>query len=174
MVRIRDGLRLLCRESLKTYRYTTVAVLLGTIVLGIRPVFQVPSFHRIAVFLGKYDAWKGTLFLLWIMALGAGFALDILHRSRRIQLENERNRTQLEVLRATLVTVNDIVLNFLDQLQKFRCEANRTLSTESLKDLDEQIKQTAAQLRHMGHLECYDVSEGNQGGAHLIRRPPAS
>jgi len=165
MVRIRDGLRLRCRESIRTYRNTTLAVLLGMFVLGIRPVFQVPIFHRMAVFLGTYDAWEGDLFLLWILALCAGFALDMLRRSRRIQQENERYRIQLDVLRATLVTVNDIVLNFLDHLQKIRLEAQDTLSAESLKHLDEQINRTAAQLRHLGQLECSRISEGRQEGA---------
>ena len=93
-------------------------------------------------------------FLIAGMSISAGLLLDLLLNKRQkdhyIELQEER----LRVLRATMMTVQDIVNNFLNNLALFRLEAEdkSALSESSLQAMDSLIQETSAKLNALGEL----------------------
>jgi PAS domain S-box-containing protein len=86
-----------------------------------------------------------------------GIARDITERKKaeeqlrrlRAELDSQRMKT----FRATMTTVQDIVNNFLMNLQVIRLEAGGQLSEELLVMLDGVIEGTAAELKALGDLQ---------------------
>ena len=75
----------------------------------------------------------------------------------KLKIQEER----LRVYSATMRTVHDIVNNFLNNLQVFQLEAEKTnaLDPESLELMDSIIQQTATKLKNMGKLDSTDVKQ---------------
>lgn len=69
----------------------------------------------------------------------------------KLEVQEER----LKVLRATMVTVQDIVNNFLNSMQLFRLEAEdkNALDTESLALMDSIIQDTTTKLNKIAELD---------------------
>ncbi len=147
------------RESFRTYRYTTLALLLGLVALNTAVVFEGAVFEALAASLAAFSGGYAGDLLLVILTLSVGFALDMQRRAHRRQRQNEQLRNQLAVLRATLVAVNDIVLEFLGHLQSFRQEIDTHpgVPAESLADLDDRIHTTSAKLRHLGNIDIAQI-----------------
>ena len=72
-------------------------------------------------------------------------------KRRRRQAENEENK--LKVLKATMRTVQDLMNNFLNNIQLFRIEAEGVLPEESLELFDDLIQQTSGKLKELGDLD---------------------
>lgn len=149
-------MRLMCRGPFRTYRYTTLAVLLAIVALSAVVVFE-----AVAATVVEFSPWRAGDLVLLIIPLSMGYALDTRRRARRLQQQNEQHQNRLAVLRATMVAMNDIVLDFLGHLQVFRQEAEThdELPVESLRRLDDQIHNTSAKLRHLGDMDPTQVPE---------------
>jgi len=61
--------------------------------------------------------------------------------------------SRVNVLKATMRTVQDIVSNALNSLQRFRLDAEEHVSPKSLELFDKIIAETAAKLKALGDLE---------------------
>ena len=70
---------------------------------------------------------------------------------KKLEIQEER----LKVLRATMTTVDDIVNNFLQNMQLFTLEAQEkdALKPESLELMDSIIQETAEKLKKLGALD---------------------
>src|SRR6266436_2053925 len=89
------------------------------------------------------------IFIAFVL-LGLGVMIDSKVQKRKKQREAE---IQAQRLRATMVTVQDIVNNFLNSLLLFRMEAEDVLPPESLKLFDELVKDTSAKIKMLGDLD---------------------
>ena len=83
-----------------------------------------------------------------------GLVIDQLRERRVARRRAEIEEQRLRVLKATMRTVQDIVNNFLNNMQLFRMEAeDGPLSVESLKLFDDLINETAEKLKALGDSE---------------------
>ena len=112
-----------------------------------------------------------TIAAIWVVAILALIQRNKTSALHQAQIENlqavrdaEIQREKLNVLKATMRTVQDITGNFLNNLQyfTFEIEENKTLSSESLKKLDELINDTARRINKLGSLE--EVREKKMAG----------
>ena len=91
-----------------------------------------------------------------------GLVVDQLRSRSRVKRRSEIDEQRLRVLKATMTTVQDLVNNFLNNMQLFRMEwEDGALTPESLKVLDSLIFETAAKLKALGDSEV--VSEVQMG-----------
>ena len=106
-----------------------------------------------------------TAFLLMI----AGFVIDVFRARGFARRQSEIDEHRLQVLQATMRTVQDLVNNFLNNMQLFRMEAEEgEITPESLKVFDNLIFETAAKLKALGDLESvveYKMAPG--AGIHI-------
>jgi hypothetical protein len=93
-----------------------------------------------------------------------GLVIDQLRERRLARRRAEIEEQRLRVLKATMRTVQDIVNNFLNNMQLFRMEAeDGPLSVESLKLFDDLINETAEKLKALGDSESvveYKMASG--------------
>lgn len=115
------------------------------------------------------EMWKVILNrALALFAIWATASLAIIQRTKDRELVEEQLRTlqidkkleindeRLKVLKATMKTVEDIVGNFLNNLQLFQLEAEEknALKPESLELMESIIHDAAARLKKLGDLEA--------------------
>jgi hypothetical protein len=91
--------------------------------------------------------------LVGFALLFAGIIVDRWLSNRRKQRQLEVAAERLKILHATMRTVQDIVNNFLNNIQFFRMEAEGTLPEETLQQLDAAVEQAARQIRALGNLD---------------------
>ena len=93
-----------------------------------------------------------------------GLVIDQLRERRVARRRAEIEEQRLRVLKATMRTVQDLVNNFLNNMQLFRMEAeDGPLSVESLKLFDDLINETAEKLKALGDSESvveYKMASG--------------
>jgi hypothetical protein len=82
-----------------------------------------------------------------------GLVIDCSIARRRAKQEAEVQTQRLHILKATMRTVQDIVNNFLNNMQLFRMEAEAMLSAESVELFDELVQDTSAKLKALGDLQ---------------------
>jgi hypothetical protein len=143
------------------YRITVVAAVLGSSLIA-------AAFANINVFdvkLPVLDHIRKNEFdeLVCAVLLVAGaLCLDLLWQSKLRKREAEMlarlheaeiDAQRLRVLRATMRTVEDIVINCLQGLQLFRLEADDCMQEQSLTGLDSLIEDTTNKLRALSNLE---------------------
>ena len=101
-----------------------------------------------------------TAFLLIIV----GLSLDLVRARQIARRRAETNEQRLQVLKATMRTVHDLMNNFLNNLQLFRMEAEEgPLTPESLELFDDLISGTAEKLKALGDSELvieYQMASG--------------
>jgi len=80
---------------------------------------------------------------------------------KKLEIQEER----LRVLRATMTTVDDIVNNFLQNMQLFTLEAQEkdALKPESLELMDSIIQETAEKLKKLGALDSTPEKQMSRG-----------
>ncbi len=131
----------------------------------------------------------GYLLGFLLLALGIWRWLPKLIEHEELTREKlEVQEERLKVFQATMRTVNDIVNNFLNNLQLFRLEAEEknALEPESLELMDSIIRDTTTKLRKLGDLDStpekqmaggigIDYEESSpQDSTHRDRRKPHS
>ena len=109
--------------------------------LGLREILRIEN--------NKWDEFASAFVLII-----TGLVIDQLREQRVARRRSEIEQQRLRVLKATMRTVQDIVNNFLNNIQLFRMEAeDGPLSVESLKLFDDLINETAEKLKALGDSE---------------------
>ncbi len=104
--------------------------------------------------------------MVFFLSISVSIWFFLLYRRlEKLHLQTEKQQNQIEALRTTMNTVNDIVLNALNGLQLFRLRAsdNKKLSEEDLTKFDMIISNTAHNLKKLGDVEQYETYEAAQG-----------
>jgi hypothetical protein len=92
-------------------------------------------------------------FVVAFVLIFVGLAFDGWVSEQRKLRQAEIEEQRLKVLRATMRTVQDVMNNFLNQMQLFRLEADSVLPEESLEAFDELIEQASGKLKALGNLD---------------------
>lgn len=112
-----------------------------------------------------------SIFAIWIttlLALIQKAKTDELHRERIKYLQSikelELQQEKLKVLKATMRTVQDVMGNFLNNLQYFKARINKnnTLSPEEINQLNVLIHDASLWLNKMGNMD--EVREKRMAG----------
>jgi hypothetical protein len=170
-------------KILRRYRITVVAALVGIILAAAAfaniNVFDVnlPVFDRIH----KNEVDELALAVLLIAgALCLELFLQRKKTKRQAEIlaslhEAEIQDQRLRVLKATMRTVEHIVINFLQGLELFRRHGDRAMPAASLTALDDLIDDTVSKIRVLGNLEHTAEKEMAMGaGIDYDNRPPES
>jgi hypothetical protein len=134
-------------------RATTLALLLAIVLLVITYTFQPDAYEHLASRIHELEDFEADEVVLAIAIVIVGMFIDTLRMRRRKHIEIDRERMQ--VFRATMSTVHDLVNNALNSMQLLRFEADesKTLSPESLALFDSIVQTTAQQLTLLGSVE---------------------
>ncbi|TCS64381.1 hypothetical protein [Varunaivibrio sulfuroxidans] len=155
---------------------TIIALMVVIVYTFLSAALKVDIFTDLVASLTFMETTKSEeLILLGFSAL-LGLGIDLnrarLNEKRRRDIDAHRLRT----MHATMATVHDIVNNFLNNLQLYRLQAERSkaFSPEVLKEFDEVVAQTAARLREIDSLKQITVQERIEGipGLELPRGEP--
>ena len=130
--------------------------------------------------------WRPSTDLGWFVAIailrGAAVAFIALvfarqsEHERRLRRDLEQRHAlqlraeQLRVVQVTMRTVQDIVNNCLNQLQMLRLDAEGHVSTESLNQFDQAIRDASSQLKALGDLESYAETQMEIGTGLSVAR----
>lgn len=138
--------------------FTIIIAFISSLLVGVgywgSPPSEIPMYQ---VFANRFLA----LFVIWLTAILALKQRDKtaqLHQARMQYLQSvkdvEIREEKLRVLKATMLTVQDITGNFLNSLHFFKLEIekNKTLTPESVTRLDELISDTSQRLNKLGNL----------------------
>jgi uncharacterized membrane protein len=142
------------RGLLYRFPYTSVAVALAiaALVAGVFwniNVFAIPG----ADIIGIEQNEIGEIVIAFLLVIPAFFVDRLVGAQRRHEAQMQAE--QLRVLRVTMRTVQDIVNNNLNQLQLLRLEAEGQVPAETLRQFDETIRDTAAQLAALGNMQVF-------------------
>jgi hypothetical protein len=148
-------------KILRKYRITVVAGALGTTLLAAAfaniNVFDVklPVFERIRQ--NEVDELVcAALLIAGALCLELFLQRETTKRGAyelACRHEAEIQAQRLRVLKATMRTVEDIVINFLQGLELFRLHGDRSMPAASLAALDDLIDDTVNKIRVLGNLE---------------------
>ena len=151
-------------KFLRSHLFVCIAILLAVSILagslfsnldlfdlGLREILRIEN-NQLAEF--------ASAFVLIVV----GLVIDQLRERRVARRRAEIEEQRLRVLKATMRTVQDLVNNFLNNMQLFRMEAeDGPLSVESLKRFDDLINETAEKLQALGDSEAvveYKMASG--------------
>ena len=137
------------KESILARRPLTSAAILLTVMFVIAPSLAKRDLINIPISIASN---RLDDFLAVVTVILIGLAFDSIFAGARRRREMEIREQRLRVLKATMRTVQNIVNNSLNNLQLFRIEAEGLLPPESLRAFDRIVKQTSAELRHLGDL----------------------
>lgn len=160
-------------DFFRRYRWTLLAVITGIGVYLTTRLFNVEVFEVLVAFLERFEDWELDEIFLFMGPIILGFTVDRLRQSQQRHKQNEIERSRLQTLRATITTVNDIVLNFLNNLALFRMEAEEkeALAPESLELLEHLIQTTSTKLRKIESLDHAPIQESMEGVLTLDYEP---
>lgn len=140
-------------------QYTIVVTLICTVLVVIgyfgSPKSEIPAYQ-------VYSNRALSILAIWVTAILAIIQREknnLLHKERlkiaKSLREIELQQEKLKVLRATMCTVQDITGNFLNNLQffTFEIERSRTLSPESVQKLDALIHDTSQKIQALGNVD---------------------
>ncbi len=115
--------------------------------------------------LDKFEQYEIDEILIALFLITIGLTVDLLAIRRQREKEIEIFKHRIEVLRVTVRTVQDLIGNFLNQLQLFRLNASEcaNFSEETLEELDNLISNTAHKLKALGELEDIPERELSHG-----------
>ncbi|WP_345789914.1 hypothetical protein [Nitrosomonas sp. JL21] len=148
--------------------FTLIVAVVCTVFVGIGYLGSPPSLSPTYQVIANRGL---SIFAIWITALLAliqKVKMDELHRERINHLQSikelELQEEKLKVLKATMRTVQDIMGNFLNNLQYFkaRINKNKTLSPEEINQLNVLIHDASLWLNKMGNTE--EVREKKMAG----------
>jgi hypothetical protein len=134
-------------------RATFIAFSLSVLLLVTSFTSEADTFEYLAAQLHSLEYMEADEILLCIAILAIGILVDTIRMHRRKQAEI--NRERMQVFRATMSTVHDLVNNALNSMQLLRFEADdsKTLSPEALALFDSIVQTTARQLTLLGSVE---------------------
>jgi hypothetical protein len=161
-------------KFLRSHLFVCIAILLAVSILagswfsnvdlfdtGLREILRIEN--------NEWDEVASAFVLIVV-----GLVIDQLRERQVARRRAEIEEQRLRVLKATMRTVQDIVNNFLNNMQLFRMEAeDGPLSVESLKLFDDLINETAEKLKALGDSESvveYKMASGIGIVPHNVNR----
>lgn len=148
--------------------FTLIVAVICTLFVGIGYMGSPPSLAPTYQVIANRGL---SIFAIWITALLAliqKVKTDELHRERIKYLQSlkelELQQEKLKILKATMRTVQDVIGNFLNNLQYFkaRINKNKTLSPEEINQLNVLIHDASLWLNKMGNMD--EVREKRMAG----------
>ena len=150
-------------KKLKNYPVTLIAVILGGILFLTSNYFGLDLFGIVLDLIESLELRDIHEIVISVMLILLGLVIDSTvnyrHQLQLVTIQTQR----LQVLKATMRTVQDIVNNFLNNLQLFRMEAEDALAAESLELFDTLIQETSGKLKALGDLEETHEKSGATG-----------
>lgn len=151
------------------FKTTYVTALIGILIWLVTYFFNVEVFEHLVALLNKLEQHEADEIALSAFLISIGLVIDlfILKKNREKHITVQKHR--LRVLKSTMTTVQEIVNNFLDNIQLFRMEAEEkaALDPESVQLIDFAIFEIADKLRRIGDLESVPERRG-PGGIYQI------
>jgi hypothetical protein len=139
---------------LRRYPVTSIATFLAFFIAITHLLFQHNLFNYVVELIDRVDQYGLDELIIPILLMFAGRYVDLWRARRKEEREAELQSERLRILRATMRTVQDIVNNFLNNLQLFRLEAEAGgVSAESWNALDDLVQATSARLTVLGDLD---------------------
>jgi hypothetical protein len=139
-------------QAVRRFPNTFIAVATSAVLVAVILLFSVEIVHVEFFAGGKVEANRLDDCILALAPIAGGLAIDWAITRRRRQLF-EIDAHRLRVLKATMRTVQDIVNNFLNNLQVVHMDAEGTLPPDAAELLSSLIQDTATKLRTLGNLE---------------------
>ncbi|HEY9078730.1 hypothetical protein [Magnetovibrio sp.] len=104
-----------------------------------------------SAFLHVVEPYEGDEVIPVLVLLGFGYVGDLLRQRRQVRYEQEISAQRLAATQVMMGSVQDVVNNFLNNMQLFRFEAERTgaLGGADLQHFDDLIAQTARKLKEI-------------------------
>lgn len=160
----------LCSLKSPEKRFTIMIAAMCTLFVGIGYIGSPSAPENVPAYQVMANRFL-AIFVIWITAILALIQRDKtneLHQERLKNLQSakeaEIQREKLNVLKATMRTVQDITGNFLNgmQLIKLEIDKNKTLSEETVDKLDELIQDTSQRINKLGNIE--EIREKRMAG----------
>lgn len=158
-------------------RATFIALALAFVLLVLTYTLQPDAFEQLSSRIRALEEFEADELVLGVAIVMLGMFVDTFRM--RLRKDREIDRERMQVFRATMSTVHDLVNNALNSMQLLRFEADdsKTLSPEALALFDSIVQTTAQQLtllgsveeivlhKRAGGLDAIDYSNGNGKGA---------
>jgi hypothetical protein len=160
-------------HALRNYLASLIGLFLCVAILFVVLVLNIDLFNAGVGALTRMESGKLDDIVIACIVLVIGLSVNLHLARQREKQQLERQQAEIEdhrlrVLQATMRTVQDLVGNFLNNMQLVRMEAeNGTLSPESLELFDDLIFETAEKLKALGDSE--DVQETQMASGTGIR-----
>jgi hypothetical protein len=120
-------------------------------IYAVGTVAAVSTFLFTDTFFTNETKWDDAFAGAFVAILVIGFMYN--RELNRREIEKQR----FDAFRATMVTVQDILGNFLSSIQLVHMECEDILPPESLQLFDELVSQTSAHLTALGNLDRLEV-----------------
>jgi hypothetical protein len=162
-------------QTIRNHMISLVSVSLCAVILIVVFVLDIDVFNLGVSALARIESGKIDDVIIGALILVVGLMTDLFLARGREKRSQEKRQAELEqnrlrVLQATMRTVQDLVKNFVNNLQLIRMDAEEApLSLESLELFDELIFGTAAQLKPLG--DSKNVTETQMASGIGIRIP---
>ena len=146
------------------FKATFIVVVSGLLLFFGTLFFDIDLFEKILGFFKSVELYELDEIFLLIFLISIGVAIDLCQIKRKKKQRQEIEKQRLLVLKSTMTTVHNIVNNFLNSLQLFRMEAEKTQALEqgTLKLFDSLIRDTSDKLKALGDLDV--IPEKHIGG----------
>lgn len=110
---------------------------------------------RVQATLVTLETFEADEFLVVLLLIIVALLIDLIRLRNRARREHELDQHRVQVMRSTMATVQDVVNNFLNNLQLFRFEAERSqaLDADYLKLFDDLIEETAQKIKDIDDME---------------------
>lgn len=154
---------------LTKFKVTFITASIGISIYLLTSIFEMEVFEHIVKFLQTLEDHEADEIMLSFFLVAIGISIDLIvikkNHEKKIAIQEQR----LRVLKATMRTVQDIVNNFLNNMQFFLLEAQEkeALDKESLQLIDTIIIDTSDKLKQLGDLESTPERCG-PGGVYQI------
>lgn len=143
----------------KTYKITAVIFAASVAYLALALGYGLNVFEQVRLKVHEMmvhaDHFEGDEVILVLVLVSVALFLDLIRLRHKARRDHEIDQHRVEVMRLTMSTVHDVVNNFLNNLQLFRLEAERSqaLNGEYLKLFDDLIEETAQKIKDIENME---------------------
>lgn len=143
------------RSFFRRFRATIIATLIGVAVWVLTLMSNIELFEILTETLESLEQFEADEIFMGAIFIGIGLIIDFRSMKRRRDHQLEIFKQRLAVLKSTMHSVEDIVGNSLNRLQLFRLQAEECADfpQDSIKELDNMIRETSARLKTLSDLE---------------------
>jgi len=149
-------------KSIRPFQFTIVAAIVIVSLIGLDQIIGSDFFASMVNLIERMLSVETDHIIIPAALILVAIIADLSSQSRRrktakadslLQQQKEIADQRLKVLKATMLTVHDIVGNMQQGLQLFRVQYEDTWPEEEVKLFDKLIFDTAARLKQLGDLE---------------------